>query len=119
MKLLANENFPFKSVTYLRSKGFDVLAVGTDYPGIKDSDIMIIAIKEERTILTFDKDYGELIFKFNYRPKKGVIYIRLDHYEPIAPGKFIEELIVKSELTFENALTVVSTNGVRQRKFDN
>ncbi len=34
---------------------------------------MTIAINEERTILTFDRDYGELTFKHNYKPEKGVI----------------------------------------------
>lgn len=74
MKLLANENFPLKNIHYLKSKGFDISSIGTDNPSIKDNVVMDIAIKEERTILTFDRDYGELIFKNNYKPKKGVIY---------------------------------------------
>jgi len=56
MKLLANENFPLQSVLYLRSKGFDISAIGTDNSGIQDQSVMTIAINEERTILTFDRD---------------------------------------------------------------
>ena len=67
--------------------------------------------------MTFDRDYGELIFKFNYKPKQGVIYLRLEQYEPDEPSKLIEELIVKNEYNFENALTVVDANGIRQRKY--
>jgi predicted nuclease of predicted toxin-antitoxin system len=78
---------------------------------------MNIAIKEERTILTFDRDYGELIFKHNYRPQKGVIYLRLDEYEADEPGKLIEDLINKKEFDFDNALTVLDKNGIRQRKY--
>ena len=78
MKLLANENIPHASINYLRNKGYDVLSIGIDNPSIMDSEIMTIAINEERTIVTFDRDYGELIFRYNYKPEKGVIYLRLD-----------------------------------------
>lgn len=54
---------------------------------------MAIAIEEGRTILTFDRDYGELIFKYNYKPPSGIIYLRLDKYKADEPGKIIEGLI--------------------------
>ena len=117
MKLLANENFPLKSVTYLQEKGFDIKAIGIDNPSIKDSEVMDIAIQEQRLILTFDRDYGELIFKHNYRPEKGVIYLRLDEYLPDEPGQLIENLLANNNFDFENALTVVDRNGIRQRKY--
>jgi predicted nuclease of predicted toxin-antitoxin system len=117
MKLLANENFPLTSILYLRSKGFDINSIGIDNPSIRDKQVMSIATKEERIILTFDRDYGELIFKYNYKPKKGVIYLRLDKYRADEPGKKIEELITKKEFQFDNALTVLDNKGVRQRKY--
>ena len=101
----------------MRSKGFDITSIGTDNPSIKDNIVMGIAIKEERIILTFDRDYGELIFKHNHRPKKGVIYLRLDEYKAGEPGKIIEELINKKEYDFDNALTVLDKNGIRQRRY--
>ena len=63
MKLLANENFPLDSIRLLFQQGFDIKSIGIDYSGITDREVMQIAIKEQRTILTFDRDYGELIFK--------------------------------------------------------
>jgi predicted nuclease of predicted toxin-antitoxin system len=117
MKLLADENIPLKSILYLRSKGFDITSIGTDNPSIQDKIVMTIAIEEERTILTFDRDYGELIFKHNYKPKKGVIFLRLDEYAADEPGRIIEELITKEAFDFENALTVLDKNGIRQRKY--
>lgn len=117
MKLLANENFPLKSILYLKSKGFDITSIGTDNPSIQDHEVMTIAIDEDRTILTFDRDYGELIFKHNYKPQKGVIYLRLGEYTPEQPGKIVEELIYKKEYDFANSLTVVDKNAIRQRKY--
>jgi predicted nuclease of predicted toxin-antitoxin system len=117
MKLLANENFPLKSIVYLKSKGFDISSIGADNPSVQDHAVMAIAIREERTILTFDRDYGELIFKYNFKPQKGVIYLRLDEYTAEEPGELIEALINKNEFDFDNALTVLDKNGIRQRKY--
>ena len=88
-----------------------------DYPSIKDSEIMMIAITEERTILTFERDYGELIFRKNYKPEKGVIYLRLDTNFPEDPGYLIEELLSNKEFDATRALTVLDKNGLRQRKY--
>jgi predicted nuclease of predicted toxin-antitoxin system len=117
MKLLANENFPYKSIQYLKEKGYDILSIGMDNPSITDSEVMNIAFKEERTILTFDRDYGELIFKHNYKPDKGVIYLRFDEYAPLQPGLIVEEIITNQEIDLSRALTVVDKNGIRQRKY--
>ena len=116
-KLLANENFPLTSILYLRHKGYDVLSIGTDIPGIQDSHVLAIANEQERTILTFDRDYDELIFKHNFKPLMGVIYLRFDEYTPEEPGIFIENLLSHPEIDFSNAHTVLDKRGVRQRKY--
>jgi len=117
MKFLANENFPLRSTRYLRNKEFDIVAIGTDNPGIQDRVIIQPAIHENRINLTFDRDYGELIFKFNYKPQSGVIYLRIEEFEADEPGKITADLVSKNEFNFDNALTVVDKNGVRQRKY--
>lgn len=115
MKFLANENFPLASVQYLQNHNIDITAVGTDYPGISDKEIIKIAIQENRTILTYDRDYGELIFKNNYQPSAGVIYIRTAPKTPESAGQLVTELISLENLDFEKALTVVDSNGIRRR----
>ncbi len=117
MKLLANENIPQTSILYLKSKGVDISSIGTDNPSVKDEEVMTIAIEESRTIVTFDRDYGELIFRHNYKPKQGVIYLRVHNYSPEEPGFLIEELIKMEGINFENALTVVDEKGIRQRRY--
>jgi len=117
MKLLANENFPLDSVKYLSAKGFDIKSIGIDNMGISDKEVMNIAINENRLILTFDRDYGELIFKYMYQPDMGVIYLRLDKYEPDEPGKIIESLLSNSDFNTNRKLTVLSNDGIRQRSY--
>ena len=117
MLLLANENFPLASVKYLKGHGFDISAIGVDNRSISDEEVMKIAMAEGRTILTFDRDYGELIFKHNYKPEAGVIYLRLDEYEADEPGRIVEQLFNDRQLNFQRALTVVEKSGIRQRKY--
>lgn len=117
MKLLANENFPIASIRFLRNKGYDVIAIGEDYPGVSDEYVMKLALTEERVILTFDRDYGELIYKHNYRPAKGVIYLRLEKYEPEAPGVIVHKLFQEYKIATENTFTVFDGLMVRQRRY--
>ncbi len=38
-------------------------------------EVLARAVDEQRIILTFDRDYGELIYRFRLPPPKGVIYL--------------------------------------------
>jgi predicted nuclease of predicted toxin-antitoxin system len=63
MRFLANENFPAPSIRLLKELGIEVKSISENSPGIVDEKVIQIAQKEKRIILTFDKDYGELIFR--------------------------------------------------------
>jgi len=117
MKFLANENIPQASVRYLLAIGYDILSIGIDFPSISDDEVMKIAIKENRTIITFDRDYSELIYKFGYKPNEGVIYLRFDVYTPEFPGQLIHKLVTQNEFDFAHKLTVVDEKKIRQRKY--
>lgn len=117
LKFLANENIPFDSVMYLRMRGFDILSIGSDYAGISDEEVMRISIKEERVIITYDSDYGELIFKHGYKPRAGVVFIRNQPIDSSEAGKTIERLLISKKLSFHDCLTVVDLNSIRQRRF--
>lgn len=117
MKLLANENFPKASVLLLRQLGYDITSIGEDNPSIADNDVMIIAQNEQRLILTFDRDYGELIFKFNYKPEQGVLYFRLTNFSPDDPGKIVHQLLSIAKIETSKRLTVYDGETIRQRKY--
>ena len=117
MKFLANENIPLTSVTYLKSIEYDIKAIGVDNPSISDEQVMAIAIDEKRTIITYDSDYGELIFKHGYRPPAGVIFIRTQPSEPLETAKLLEQLLSRENLSLKNTLTVLDANSIRQKKY--
>jgi predicted nuclease of predicted toxin-antitoxin system len=88
-----------------------------EFSGISDREVIQIAIEESRTIITFDRDYGELIFKYGYRPAHGVIYLRWKHYKPEDPGRYLVSLFKECEVDFLSALTVIGDDSIRQRKY--
>jgi predicted nuclease of predicted toxin-antitoxin system len=59
MQLLADENVSLKAVQLLREKGHDVLSISESMPQTADEDILEIATRESRIVLTFDKDFGD------------------------------------------------------------
>jgi len=77
MRFLANENFPAEAVYALRNKGHDVAWVRTDSPGISDRKVLDRAQREDRILLTFDKDFGELAFRLKLLSLSGIILFRI------------------------------------------
>ena len=77
MRLLANENVPGEAVEAMRHHDHEVLWVRTDAPGSKDWQILARAQAEDRIILTFEKDFGELAFHQGLPAQSGVILFRI------------------------------------------
>lgn len=77
MRFLANENFPGDAVAALVSAGYDVVWVRTAAPGSKDEDILAWAMRENRVLLTFDQDFGELAWRAGLPASCGIMLFRL------------------------------------------
>lgn len=69
-RFLANENFPRETVDWSRERGDDVVHAANVLVGAPDTDILRFAITEDRVLLTFDRDSGELLFH-ERRPTPG------------------------------------------------
>lgn len=61
----------------LRQRGHDVLWVRTEAPGSSDQHILRLAQVEGRTVVTFDKDFGELAFRLGLPASNGVVLFRI------------------------------------------
>jgi predicted nuclease of predicted toxin-antitoxin system len=82
MRLLANENFPGIAVAVLQARGHDVTWIRTDSPGASDHDVIGRAVAEGRVLITFDKDFGELIFRYGVPASCGVVLFRIAPASP-------------------------------------
>ena len=77
MRFLANENFPGDAVAAIQRDGHDVVWVRAAAPGTSDDAILAWAGREQRVILTFDKDFGELAWRVGLPASSGVVLFRL------------------------------------------
>lgn len=114
MRFLANENFPLPSVHLLRHAGHNVAAITEESPGIADDQILARAVAEERIILTFDRDYGELIYRMGLGAA-SVLLLRYEPHTPREPAHHILRLLQIDKLDLTNRFTVADRERVRQR----
>lgn len=115
IKYLANENFPRTSTAILKQHGWDIEHIGDTNMGIMDEEVMDTAITENRVIITFDSDYGELVYRRGYKPL-GIIYLRIKNFTPEYPANLLLELITEGNLEVRGLFTVIGENQIRQRK---
>lgn len=115
MKFLANENFPLASVRLLREKKIDVASITENLRGISDAEVLARAVNEKRVILTFDRDYGELIYRLGLQHPSGVIYFRYAPKTPQEPAQHLLKLLENSALIFAGRFTVLERSQLRQR----
>jgi predicted nuclease of predicted toxin-antitoxin system len=116
---LANENFPRPGIIILREKGYPVKSISEDFPGIGDPEIMQLALDLKSIILTFDRDYGELIFRYTKDNPPAVVHFREKGNNPEFAASSLISLLENSGITLSGAFTVIETNNVRQRFYKN
>ena len=93
MRFLADENFPGAAVAALKAAGHDVVWVRIEAPGAADAGVLAWAARQQRILLTFDKDFGELARGSSLPSACGVVLLRLPMPRPGDAGSRLAELI--------------------------
>ena len=75
---------------------------------------MARAVQEQRVVLTFDRNYGELIYRRRLPAPTGVIHFRFIPATPEEAGQRLSFLLRATSV--EGYYTVIDGNQVRQRK---
>lgn len=94
MRFLADENFPGAAVAALRSAGNDVVWIKTTAPGSSDPEVLAWAARDERILLTFDKDFGELAKASALPATCGIILLRIPMPRPDRVGPTLAGAII-------------------------
>lgn len=76
MRALADENFPRPALESLRQAGWDVASVAETRPGSPDVEVARECAREGRVLLTFDKDFGEMVFRKGLPAGSGIVLFR-------------------------------------------
>jgi len=109
-KILADENIPRNTIQALRSSGYDVVSIWEVKPGLSDDQIIQLSIKDQRIIITFDKDFGRLALTNPSIP--GILLLRIPPKNP----EYITHRILSALATVEKPygkLVIVRKKTVR------
>ncbi len=112
MRLLANENFPLDAIQALRADGHDVAWIREDARGSEDEEVLARAQREDRILITFDKDFGELAFRSKLSATNGIILFRIS----TPSSKYVAQIAVdalSSRDDWSGHFSVIEGNRIR------
>ena len=112
-RYLADENFPAAIVRWLRNRSDDVLHAAETMASADDETILEASVVSDRIILTFDRDFGELVVR-SRRTAPGVVLFRLRQQSPSVVLPFLQAFFA-AQPTLRGSFTVASPGQFRQR----
>jgi len=96
----------------LRNAGIDI-AVATS--GADDEAVLARAARENRIVVTLDRDFGRLAFERGPAGLPGVVYLRLRSPRPEACAAVLLPLFRDNSVILEGRFTAVRATRIRQR----
>lgn len=114
MRFLADENFPGPAVAALKAAGHDVAWVRHSRAGATDAEVLEWAAREERILLTFDKDFSELAVRTALPRNCGIILLRTPMPPQGDTGRRLAETISARD-DWPGHFSVVEAGRVRMR----
>jgi predicted nuclease of predicted toxin-antitoxin system len=115
MKFLADENFPRPALEALRKAGWDVFSIAEKCPGISDDEVIALCASGQRVLLTFDKDFGELVFRRGLSAASGVVLFRITPESP-DDAAAVALALVDSQQDLAETFCVVTRDRIRVRR---
>jgi predicted nuclease of predicted toxin-antitoxin system len=113
LRILANENVPGPAIEAMRAAGHDVVWVLEGPRGLDDPAVLKRAQAEERIVVTFDKDFGELVYSGGADASSGVVLFRITTRSPKeAADRILRELTTRAG-ELPGHFTVVGDHRVR------
>ena len=116
IKFLLDANLSPATAKFLEKLGFDSRSITNERLGyLLDEDIVKIAKKEKRVIVTFDLDFGE-IYHAREEGKIGVIVLRLKNQTPESVNSVLKNFIQNSQGRLEKnqkSLIVIKEKSIR------
>ena len=114
LKLLLDENIGYLVLSALRGKGYDVKSILEENPSLDDAAVLALAEKEQRILVTLDKDFGRLIF-LNSKKHVGVIFLRLRKESPANILALLTDIFSRYQDKLLHRFVTVSENNIRFR----
>ena len=112
MRFLADESCDFAVVQALRAAGHDVVAIAEVSPRLDDEIVIRQAVREERILITEDKDFGQLVYA-SHQKTSGVIFFRYPFSTREKISKEIVKLVSSRREKLSGCFVVVQPGRIR------
>lgn len=110
MRFLIDANLGRKFTNLLNLAGYDAVYINDLLLKASDEDVLSLAKREGRIIITNDKDFGELIFKLGIL-STGIILLRVSTTDPEKRFAMVKNALDKAKGRF----VVVKEGQIRVR----
>lgn len=112
MRGVVDESTGVVVARWLGSLGHDILSMSDDRPRMIDEDILALAVRDDRVVITNDKDFGDLVFR-DGRAHRGVILLRLADDRTPAKIAALERLLADLPDDLHECFVVVTERSIR------
>ena len=100
---------------YLVNHGHDIVCVRDIDPHLPDEQVLDLAVKEKRIVITMDKDFGELVYNSGLL-HKGVLLLRLEEQTGEEKAGIVADILRIHGNQLENHFSVYRRGILRIRK---
>jgi predicted nuclease of predicted toxin-antitoxin system len=112
MRFLVDECTGPAVAHWLREQGHDVVSVYEEARASADDVVIQMASKDERILITNDKDFGEKVFRCR-RSHSGVVLLRLNDERPVSKIQVVSRLLELYADKLQGSFIVVSEQRIK------
>lgn len=112
MKFLADVNIERRVVLFLRSVGYDVLWIPEYDCRMADDDLLIVAVQEQRILITNDKDFGNLIY-LQRKTAVGIVLFRIEDQNVRVKITILKNMLLRYQDKFPGHFVTLARKKIR------
>lgn len=102
-------------VFHLRHRGYDVVGVAEEMAQADDSAVIAFAFRENRVLITNDKDFGDKVFRDGY-PHAGIVLLRPSDEFPETKLRILNLVLSRYVDRLAHNFTVATERHIRIRR---
>ncbi len=113
MRFLLDVHIATSIARVLTDSGHDVVRASDRYADWSDVLLLDLAVREDRVMITEDRDFSDLIYRDGAAPPPAILYLRFD---PTSQPRMAERVLLVLENTIiDGHMVVIQRTSVRSR----
>ena len=113
--IVADESVDFAIVRSLRKDNYQVHAIAEESPALSDAAVLEIATQKNALLITEDKDFGELVYRFQMK-HCGILLLRLISLSSAEKADFVCRVFNQYGTELWNVFAVLDERHLRIKK---